>query len=236
MGLGEVRASLREEREVVDRCIIFEYSNPVCPSAAAHPLPSLETMRQKISQAFGEKELDAIEFLGPDHGGLVLVTMKRSEMREYLLKNVSGISWTPTDVNKVKKQYRCPCRCILYVRPLVPLPARIHLTVQGIPTLLLKTKRRTLSRRLRKLVPGLQNVELDFQKWPGTHICNGTLLISGETQDVARSIAELRQMPKFLRLGGFCSVVEYKEAFPLVWQSGQRAEDLKLESLAFHGW
>ncbi|KAK3855010.1 hypothetical protein Pcinc_038561 [Petrolisthes cinctipes] len=204
MELGDVGASLREDQHVLERCIVFQYTSPVC--LVAHVTPSLHEFRTKISKVFGAKELDAIEFLGD--GGLVLVTMKKAKTRAYLLSKVSAISWRPADVNKdAITGSECTCRCLLSVRPVVPLPGRIHLTVSGIPTVVLKTKRHMLKEKMGKLVPRLSGIELSFQTWPGTRLSNGTLLVTGDTPDITRSIAELRQWPKFLRFGGFCSLV-----------------------------
>ncbi|KAK4323020.1 hypothetical protein Pmani_006257 [Petrolisthes manimaculis] len=154
MELGDVGASLREDQLVLERCIVFQYTSPVCQVSTAHETPSLHEFRSKISQVFGEKELDAIEFLGD--GGLVLVTMKKAKTRAYLLSKVSAISWRPSDGSK------CTCRCELFVRPVVPLPGRLHLTISGIPSVLLEIKTNVLKERMGKLVPRLSNIELSF--------------------------------------------------------------------------
>lgn len=156
-------------------------------------------------------------------GDLILVTVKDTRVRDFLLTKVSTISWTPIVAST------CQCLCVLDVRPLSPLATRIHFVVQGIPQILLQSRPEQLTIKVRKILPDLSNVTFHYQSWPGTEIGNGTLVISGESSNIIKSIEEVRDNPKFLVMGGFRGKVEY-------WKEGHAVQSGTNDKLTYHGW
>ncbi|KAK3868656.1 hypothetical protein Pcinc_025980 [Petrolisthes cinctipes] len=218
----EIIKKLTDEPIIVERCLLLQYNFHQSVCTELHSNPSRQVIVSKICHVFGERELDAIEFMG-DSGDLILVTMKNNRVRDFLVSKVSTISWAH------KPGSTCTCGCVLAMRPLAPLATRIHFTVSGIPHILLKSRTEQLTIKVRKILPGLSNVEYRYQYWPESEIGNGTLLISGKSSNVIKSIEEVRDSPKFLVMGGFGGRVMY-------WREGHAVKSGTKDMLTYHGW